>query len=317
MTAGWVPQILANLGRNDLYQIYQNNATAGGTIYNADGKSPGPAGYMFIIYLDMLVCPSDTAKPMTYVPPTSAAAKAPLSYAVNAGCVDLSMPYTDAKTGIVYPPDYQENAVFFNQAASLVLAATPQTPITTNLSYISGNDGEATTILFSENMDAGFWAQYGGSTTAPVSFVPFDTYAPSSNGYGPIGPNTYEDPQALVWQDLPDNHLAQPAIGLNQSYNGLPPGQIDPLIGTSTSPPQGAVARPSSAHPGGFLVTYCDGHTAFMSQDVTYQIYAELMTPRGSHARQPGSGPYVAGSNPSPALQNWQTAPIPPAALGP
>jgi hypothetical protein len=222
---------------------------------------------------------------------------------------------------VVYPPDYQENSVFLNQAASLLLATTPQTPITTDLSYISANDGASTTILFSENMDAGYWAQYGGSTTAPVSFVPFDTYSASSNGYGTIGPNTYEDPQALVWQDLPDMpgyvYPGTPAIGLNQPYDGLPPGQIDQLIGTTKSPPQGAVARPSSAHPGGFLVTYCDGHTGFMSQDVTYQIYAALMTPRGAYARLPGSGPYIAGKNPSPALQTWQAASISSQSLNP
>jgi prepilin-type processing-associated H-X9-DG protein len=70
------------------------------------------------------------------------------------------------------------------------------------------------------------------------------------------------------------------------------------------------MGRPSSPHPGGFLVTYCDGHTAFMSQDIAYQIYAALMTPRGSQARPPGSGPYAAGSNPSTALQTWQMVPV-------
>jgi type II secretory pathway pseudopilin PulG len=312
VTAGWVPQILSHLDRNDLYQIYVSNATAGGSVYNADGKSVGPAGYMFIQYIDLLLCPADTAKPMTALSATAAGgpAKAPLSYAANAGSADLSAPYTDTKTGIVYPPDYQENGVFFNQAASLLLASTPQAPITTDMAYISKNDGKSTTILFGENMDAGYWAQYWGYTEAPVSFVPFVPYQPSSNGVGAIGPNSYEDPQALLWQDLPDSGLTQPTIGLNQSYNGLRPGEIGQLIGTPQSPPQGAVARPSSAHPGGFLITYCDGHSAYMSQDVSYQIYAALMTPRGTTARLPGSGPYVAGSNPSPPLQNWQTTPI-------
>ena len=55
-----------------------------------------------------------------------------------------------------------------------------------------------------------------------------------------------------------------------------------------------------------------------MSQDVTYQIYAELMTPRGAYARPPGSGAVVPGTQPEPvALQNWQMAPISGSSLTP
>ena len=143
----------------------------------------GPAGYMFIQYLDLLVCPSDTAKPMTYIAPTTgpAPAQAPLSYAVNAGFLDMAA--TGTSSGVIYPPDYQENGVFFSQAASVFAlpAQTPtasnpqQNPIKTDLGYISRYDGTGTTLLFGENMDASFWAHYNGTNTAPVSFVPYDS----------------------------------------------------------------------------------------------------------------------------------------------
>jgi prepilin-type N-terminal cleavage/methylation domain-containing protein len=317
VTAGWVPQILPYLGRNDLSQIYQSNATAAGSVYTATQ----PYGHMFIQYLELLVCPSDTAKPMTYIAPAAltAAAQAPLSYAVNAGYLDF-MPITTS--GVTYPPDYQENGVFFSQAASVMamplqsptVANPQQTPIKTDPAYISRYDGTGTTLLFGENMDASFWAYYNGTNTAPVSFVPSDYYSTSKV-------TSYEDPQALTWLDLPDAQSTAtpgpPAIGLNQGYNGVQPGDPALLSHVEASLGAGQISRPSSAHSSGFHMTFVDGHTMFMSQDVTYQIYAELMTPRGAYARQAGAGPYVQGSQPSIYLQPWQTAPISANSLSP
>ena len=36
-------------------------------------------------------------------------------------------------------------------------------------------------------------------------------------------------------------------------------------------------ARPSSFHPGGAIVTFCDVHTAFVSDSIDYKVYATLM----------------------------------------
>ncbi len=312
IASGWVPQILPYLSRNDLYQIYLSNtstATATGTLYV---PASGAAGNMFIQYLDTLVCPSDTAKPLTAIAPTGlgATAQAPLSYAVNAG-----MP--DQTTVIGNPLDVQENGVFFNQAQAYYGNGHQSYPAApkTDLAYIAKYDGTATTILFGENMDSDFWAYYGASNTAPVNLAPYDTYTALSGYLG------YEDPQALTWQDLPDMsgyvYPGTPTIGLNQGHNGYQPGQLEAIV--STLQP-GNIARPSSPHPGGFHITFADGHTMFMSQDVTYQIYAELMTPRGAYARYPGGingGVYTPGTNPTQALQNWQTTPISSSSLSP
>ena len=173
-------------------------------------------------------------------------------------------------------------------------------------------------------MDSTFWAQYAENSKAPVWFVPIPT-EPYSGFRNPVVgalvvPYNCEDPQALTWQDLPDMQNTAtpgpPAIGLNQGYKGLQPGDPSLLAAVQSLGP-GYVSRPSSAHPGGFHMTFCDGHTTFMSQDVSYQIYAELMTPYGKYARIPGSRPVVQGSIPSVLLQNWQTAPISADSLSP
>ncbi|HTU23948.1 MAG TPA: DUF1559 domain-containing protein [Pirellulales bacterium] len=306
--AGWVPQILAYLGRNDLYAIYQSNATAA----NSSGtlNTGTPSGAMFVQNLDVVLCPSDTGKLLTTLPNAqwlNVPVFAPMSYAANAGYLDI-VPYTSQATGVPYPPDYQENGLFFNQAWSAIAG---QAPINTDLGYVSRYDGTGTTILFGENLDASFWSQFGGSIAhGPVILSPFNEYP------GPENPayTGFEDPQALTWQDVPD--YGGPTIGLNQGYQGFAPGQLESLVGSTITTP-GWIARPSSAHSGGFNITFADGHTAFMSQDVQYQVYAELMTPRGAYARPAGSGPYNPGTAPTAALQAWQTAPVWDDPLGP
>ncbi|HTU23949.1 MAG TPA: DUF1559 domain-containing protein [Pirellulales bacterium] len=331
LLAGWAPQILSQLGRDDLYQIYTSSSTTVWSIYNADGSLPGPPGNAFIQYLDTMVCPSDTAKPATYQAlPTGVAASvvanapaaAPLSYVVNAGCPDV-FPVTNNR--ISYPPDYQENGLFFSQPASFGIIPNSgvalQQPVQTSLAYVGRYDGRGMTILLGENMDATFWAVFDQSPIGQVyvniiSFVPDLLYRYPTDNYQNVAgalvcPDSFEDPHALTWQDLPDMQgtatPGAPAVGLNQAYLGYNPSEQ--YQGLSSLGP-GWISRPSSAHPGGFLLTYCDGHTAFMSQDAPYQIYAELMTPRGGWARAPGSGPVVQGKNPSTFLQSWQTAPV-------
>ena len=48
-------------------------------------------------------------------------------------------------------------------------------------------------------------------------------------------------------------------------------------------------ARPSSEHPGGVLMMYCDGRTKFIDQRLDFRIYCAQMTPDGQNAKHPGS----------------------------
>jgi hypothetical protein len=47
-------------------------------------------------------------------------------------------------------------------------------------------------------------------------------------------------------------------------------------------------ARPSSWHPDGVVVAYCDGRTEFMADTIDYRVYCHLMTPNGAQAMEPG-----------------------------
>ncbi len=50
--------------------------------------------------------------------------------------------------------------------------------------------------------------------------------------------------------------------------------------------------RPSSPHAGGFLVTFCDGHSQFISEEIDYSVYQQLMTPSGDEI-VPRQGPLI------------------------
>ena len=48
-------------------------------------------------------------------------------------------------------------------------------------------------------------------------------------------------------------------------------------------------ARPSSRHPGGVNVLFCDAHTQFLSQNIDYKVYCLLMSSDGPEVRPPGA----------------------------
>ena len=48
-------------------------------------------------------------------------------------------------------------------------------------------------------------------------------------------------------------------------------------------------ARPSSRHPGGFVATFCDGHTRFLSEAIGKVVYNQIMTPNGLEVSDPES----------------------------
>lgn len=57
---------------------------------------------------------------------------------------------------------------------------------------------------------------------------------------------------------------------------------------------EGNLPRASSFHPGGVVVTFCDGHNGFITQDIAYQTWALLFTPRGDSAMRYG-GSWTSG----------------------
>jgi prepilin-type N-terminal cleavage/methylation domain-containing protein/prepilin-type processing-associated H-X9-DG protein len=66
------------------------------------------------------------------------------------------------------------------------------------------------------------------------------------------------------------------------------------IVNSQTDGAPGFRSQPSSNHPGGAVTAYCDGHTGFLKDSVSAQVYAQLLSSdSGSSSQQWGSGGYV------------------------
>jgi prepilin-type N-terminal cleavage/methylation domain-containing protein len=220
------------------------------------------AGYnhpaLTTVQMSLLICPSDTQRLVT-----AATAPPQLSYVANSGRWD------NPTAG--FAVDNKETGVFFDDFAAHGAATYPayQYPnVSIDQGYIAQHDGATNTILLSENMDATVWQTATGDPG--VQFTSVVWWNPSA-----------------VSAPVPC-----PPIGLNAGSGGKAAGSI--VAGAITA---GDVARPSSAHHGGYCVAMCDGSVRFVSGDIQYVVFAALMTPFGASAKDPGTNTLATFQN--------------------
>lgn len=121
--------------------------------------------------------------------------------------------------------------------------------------------GTGTTAAQNVNITYEYIGRHDGTST---------TISMSENLYAPsyVVSGTLEAGQAILWSGT------TPQTQFNQA--------------TSSSTPD-AAAVPSSNHPGGAVVAFCDGSVRFVQQTISYNIYATLMTSYGAQASPPGT----------------------------
>jgi len=110
-------------------------------------------------------------------------------------------------------------------------------------------DGTSYTLLATENVDAGFWAEPWNS---------------SFKGH--------EQAVAVTWieKDFWSN-----------SDNILEVNQMLDELATAPDELRSLYARPSSYHAGGVNIVYAGGNTAFLNENVDYEVYCQMLTPNG------------------------------------
>ena len=191
--------------------------------------------------------------------PPQAMFPSPCSYAVNTGQPDVpAFAGDEAREG--YPCDWPANGVFFNRFVDgeVNLSGAPLATMTQE--FIFERDGTSMTLLASERLDAGSWA------------------------YPPAAALEAEAAQGFVWRPSASSRPPfQPPLP-SQRING--PADPAPINN----------ARPSSNHPGGAMVLFCDGHTRFITEDIDYGVYCLLMTPDGRECNAPGQTKLVKPS---------------------
>jgi prepilin-type N-terminal cleavage/methylation domain-containing protein/prepilin-type processing-associated H-X9-DG protein len=289
--ASWVVAILNQLDRGDLYQVWINTP-----LVTAATTAPAPAlsgSFSTAVpwahtQLAILQCPSNPAGNTTVDP---------LSFVVNTGsAITANDNYPPVTPGPMVPYEDQNSGVFFNQcgadqnapgAAQYNPAGSggsnfpQQAGKRVSMDFISSNDGTTYTIMLSENLQAGNWATDPTDTSNKpanpyqsdfqirqnTGFVWFVTGSPNNTDQ-PITVSPMYNPSGMRINQLaktlspPNPYPGQYPIGMNPSLGGL------------------AYARPSSAHPGGVNVMFCDNHYRFIAEDIAYHVYTQLMTPR-------------------------------------
>ncbi len=265
----WVVPILPYIEKNDLYRLWRNGSflTSGPM-----GSTPNPLiDPVAQGYISLLICPSNP--PAQQNPP-------PCAYVVNAGQPDTqAMDPSGGMPGMV--ADWRANGVFFDafadssasMMANVPMAAQcnmgPQTTVT--MDFISAHDGTSMTLMMSENLDSGSYADMGAMGMSGSGMLPYAVV---------------EALQGFVWWGDVDG-------GGNQTppYAATQYGRINgPTDSAANSNPNYPYtnARPSSRHPSGINALFCDAHTRFISQDIDYKVYSLLMSSDGQNVAPPG-----------------------------
>ncbi len=216
----WITMLLPYLGEEELWKKWRDpNVTLPTKYQNARPDLP------------VVKCPSDTG-----LGPTE------LSYVANCGRADLNP--NDPN----YPRLARGSGLFFDR--------TGNSPVKIRTEMIP--DGAANTILFTENLQATYWAPPLDSNGA--------WYPPKPAHVG------------VGWVlDYVGGSLASPCWPINKCREE-PQNPMSPAI---------YLARPSSDHPGGVVMTYADGRQQFFNEEMDYGVFQKIMAPDDANAGIP------------------------------
>lgn len=247
--ASWAFMILPQLDRNDLYRAHSKNPENMDTTWIGSPLIPGQDQT-----LQILMCPSD---------PAESTGGAQLSYAVNAGAPDRLI--TDQQLLPSVSADLAANGVF-HDGDPYFGADKVKKVVKSNSSYVSANDGSATTIMLAERVESRNWTDTGSVNGQANPFDPNQTL-PGEVFTG------------VCWIPYLPQETSPPSPEFN--INGIKP----PFAETDKNPNYHDV-RPSSQHPGIVIVSFVDGHVTSLNETIQYSVYAQLMTPNGRRAKK-------------------------------
>jgi prepilin-type N-terminal cleavage/methylation domain-containing protein/prepilin-type processing-associated H-X9-DG protein len=252
-TVGYMVMILPFMERNDLYNNWANNKLP---LRDASGSplidlTTSTSQNFSEVYSESFQCPSN--------PATSRDTPA-LAFAANAGA------FKKTTTGET-KDDVAQDGIFFN------LSKDNTSPIKIGMDFLSSNDGSSNTLLLAENVQANCWTLRDRATPSPKTIAespmddPYDTSAEYKSALWD---------QTFMWYSPASSTDPVPAnakINENVDHSGV--------SDTMT------LSRPSSRHPGGVNVIFADAHHRFIADEIDYNIYRQLMTPKGKSATLP------------------------------
>ncbi len=182
-----------------------------------------------------------------------------LSYVVNGG----HMPNLVWGTVTINTPDQTDWAASTPTGIDATDLAIGQstgviwpTGYTSSLEYVSTGDGTSTTLLITENLQAGRW---------------YDTNT-SSLGFGIQLPTSL----ATMYPNAGSTGVASTALAI-----GAASSPDNWFINRNLSATQFTSPRPSSQHAGGVNAIMCDGAGKFLNESMDQIVFTKLMTSNG------------------------------------
>lgn len=243
---GWHIMLFPYLEANDLYSRWKDPNTTEDELGRTTPQ------------LSFFICPSDTTAQRRANNPET-------SYVLNTGTPDANVTYPTVAPSTVPAQEELAMGVYHNRGGGV---AADQRLVMT-LDYLTQRDGSTNTLMASENLQATVWAKFNEDTS---STPPSYTYVEPTEPY--LGFIWLWPQSGQTVPQLKGGTTANIPFGINEdlSKTGLP---------NTTS---FEYARPASRHPGGVVVTFCDGHTQFLREGIDYLTYKHLMTPDGEEA---------------------------------
>ena len=200
-------------------------------------------------FLKVLVCPNDDS---------IEAGQGNLSYVVNGGFFRAYQAIVPSNI------DYNEDGdVNVTDAADCRNGGVAWPNYSRSLASIT--DGTSTTVLLTESLRVGYDESVTpASTWANPNRCHFLSPRPSDADLTPEGDTAAYDAA---------NNINSPFPLGEGTYAHTPTGQ--------------ALINPTSYHPGGVNVFFCDGHIQFISQRIDGRVWAKVLTPRGARMVTP------------------------------
>jgi prepilin-type N-terminal cleavage/methylation domain-containing protein len=257
----WVHQLFTYIEKDDWRLDLENKLMA-------DSNPKGSGSYSSVVpgikgRLKIVICPSDRID-------SGDKKDIMISYGSNGGLPDNWDPSNSSSSGDIVTNglDWPQNGVL-DARFDLKYANNPQTPrprVHTKPSIGVIADGTSNTILLGENSDLDVWN--ATETEMDVCIVWQDGLGA---GEGQTLNKVPKDPNT-------GNDVSLSSLGAT----------ISQLVTSGKKDLAEAFARPSSQHPTGYHLAFCDGHTKFASETMDYLVYAKLMTSNGKKFKQAG-----------------------------
>ena len=237
----WPVALLPNIERRDVYKLWETTSTVAGS--NAGRIDVDPPA------IDIFKCPTA---------PADVSSAPSIAYAANMGVGVYWNSVASASQQSKF------DSVMMDTIGKT--GAGPYSGMKMNLDLISSGDGTSMTTLFSEKNNPAFTPQ-AYYDVAPAAATVTYSFAPASWARQGVVSSAVVTPI--------------PAFGipLNPTSNPTIPAATQVMINSTATNNDGVYGRPSSSHPGGVLMTFCDGHTIFIRDSIDANAYCHLLTP--------------------------------------